>query len=436
MRAALLLGALSLSANAAPELTPQDFAYGMPVMATELAAAYRMQLPVDVYKVSANDLGDVRVFNADGEAVPYIIRRVEGKSESGPAQPLPLFPLHGDAQSTPQGLRLTLDSPNGALKFQTNSQPAEAGPAAQYLVDARAFDASIAALKLSWPDSSADFSGKLRIESSDDLGTWHPVLAAPIANLHAGGQQLVENRIITPSIKAKFLRLSWIGNKPSFELNEVQAEPSQGEPRVNWSTVVVAGHPVSGASGDYDFDLGARLPLERVNLVLPVVNSVYLADFKSRPDEKAPWRSVIRGGVYRVATSDGEQSNGPIEIAFDRDRYWRVHLSGESAAAVALRLQGSWSPSEIEFLAHGKPPFLLAYGSSSISAAATDLSVMPTGTLVSTATLGGRNVLGGEARISVVSALLDKRSVLWAVLVAGVAVLAVMAARLARDRRR
>ena len=438
MRAALLLGIFASTAHAAA-LTPQDFAYGMPIMAAEMAAAYRVQLPVDVYKVSVHDLGDVRVFNADGEAVPYAIRRMDAHGEKGPAQALPLFPLHGDAPASPQGLRLALDSPNGSLRLQsqaTAGSAADTDPAAQYVVDARHFDAEIAALQLSWPESSADFSGRIRVETSDDLGTWHALLAAPVANLHAAGQQLIESRIALPSVKAKFLRLSWVGSRPTFALDEVRAESVEGEPRVNWSTVVVAGSAVAGKAGNYDFDLGARLPLERVNLALPEANSVYLADFESRPDEKAQWRTVSHAGVYRIATSDGEQSNGPIPVPLDHDRYWRVHLSGESGATLALRLQGSWSPSEIEFLAHGKPPFVLAYGSSSISGAATDLSVIPTGVLVSTATLAGRQTLGGEARIDALRALLDKRSMLWVVLMIAVVALAFMARRLARDRRR
>jgi hypothetical protein len=439
MRAALYLGCICVtSANAAAALTPQDFAFGLPIMATELATAYRVQLPVDVYRVSTqDDLGDVRVFNAEGDTVPYAIRRVEVRADSSPAQTLPLFPLHGDAQSGSQGLRLQVDSPNGAIRLQTDGRAAQDGPIIQYLIDARPLDAPIAALQLSWPDSSADFSGRTRIESSDDLSAWRlMVAAAPVANLHAGSQQLIENRIDMPDVKAKFLRLSWLGAPPSFELNEVRAEPAQGAPRVNWSTVVVAGHAVAGAPGDYEFDFGARLPLERVNIVLPDGNSVYMVDFKSRANEKAPWRTVIRAGVYRVTTSDGQQSNGPIDVPLDRDRYWRVHLSGESNAAVALRLQGSWSPSEIEFLAHGKPPFLLAYGSTAIGAAATDLSVIPSGALVSTATLGGRNVLGGNARIAAAGSPLDKRTVLWAMLVIAVAALGTMAARLARGRKR
>jgi len=102
---------------------------------------------------------------------------------------------------------------------------------------------------------------------------------------------------------------------------------------------------------------------------------------------------------------------------------------------VALRLQGSWSPSEIEFLAHGSPPYLLAYGNTEVGAAATDLSVIPSEALVATATLASRSVLGGEGRIAA-DGPLDKRTVLWAVLVLAVAALAIMSRRLARDRMR
>jgi hypothetical protein len=392
-------------ANGAPALTPQDFAYGMPIMATEVAAAYRVQLPVDVYKASVHELGDIRVFNAQGEAVPYVIKHMDVGGSSlrseTPGQILPLSPLRA---------------------------------AAQYLVDARSVEVPIAALQLSWPESSADFSGRMRIECSDDQSTWRTIVsAAPLANLHAGGQRLIENRIETPDTQAKFWRLSWLGVGPSFDLNEVRAEAAQGPPRINWSTLVITGKADPRAPGDYDFDLGASFPLERVNLILPETNSVYLADFKSRAQKEDPWREVIRAGVYRRASADGQDFNGPIEVPLDRDRYWRVHLSGENSAGVPLRFEGSFSPGELEFVAHGSPPYLLAYGSSSVGAAAMDPSAIPAGTLISTASLGSRSALGGESRIAAAGSPFDKRHVLWAVLVMGVAALA---ARLARDRRR
>lgn len=441
MRALAALGIFSWALpHAAAALSPQDFAYGMPILATEVAAAYRVQLPVDVYKTSVHDLGDVRVFNAKGEAVPYAIRRMDVRDAAAgagaPTQTLALFPLRGEAQAGTPGVRVTLDSPNGAIRLQADGRTSSDGAVTQYLIDARTLDMPIAALQLSWPESSADFSGRMRIEYSDDLSTWRTIVsAAPIANLRAGSQRLIENRIETPNTQAKFWRLSWLGTGPSFELNEVRAEAAQGPPRINWSTLVITGRADPHSPGDYDFDLGARFPLERVNLILPDANSVYLADFKSRAQDKDPWRAVIRAGVYRLASADGQQVNGPIEVPLDRDRYWRVHLSGESGASVPLRLEGSFPVSEIEFVAHGAPPFLLAYGSSSVGAAASDLSLIPSDTLISSATLGSRSALGGEGRIAAAGSPFDKRNILWAVLVMAVAALATMAARLARERR-
>jgi hypothetical protein len=435
--AAVLLLSWAVSCAAAA-VTPQDFAYGMPILATELAPAYRVQLPVDVYKVSVHDLGDVRVFNANGEAVPYVIERRDARADGAgaPAQALPLFPLGSDGQAGTPGLRVTLD-PSGAIRLQTEGRAASGGAVAQYLLDARPLDTAIAALQLSWPQSSADFSGRMRIECSDDLATWRTIVsAAPIANLHAGSQKLIEDRIETPNTQAKFWRLSWLGTGPPFELTAVRAQAAQGPPRINWSTLVITGKADPRSPGDYEFDLGASFPLERVNLILPDTNSVYLADFKSRSQDKESWHEVTRAGVYRLASADGQQINGPIEVPLDRDRYWRVHLSGESGATVPLRFEGSFTPSDIEFVAHGTPPYLLAYGSSSVEAAATDLSVIPAGTLISTATLGSRSALGGESHLAAGGSPLDKRNILWAVLVMAVAALAAMAARLMRERRR
>ena len=79
----VVLGLACVGARAAT-LTPQDFAYGMPIIAGELATAYRLTLPPDVYRASVDrDLGDVRVFNSRGETVPYTIVR-RGEPAAGP----------------------------------------------------------------------------------------------------------------------------------------------------------------------------------------------------------------------------------------------------------------------------------------------------------------------------------------------------------------
>jgi hypothetical protein len=69
------LQALSSAVQALP-LSPLDFAFGLPVITTQEAAAYRFPLPLTVYQGSVRaDLGDIRLFNAGGVAVPFSLLR-------------------------------------------------------------------------------------------------------------------------------------------------------------------------------------------------------------------------------------------------------------------------------------------------------------------------------------------------------------------------
>ena len=78
-------------------------------------------------------------------------------------------------------------------------------------------------------EGSAEYTGRLGIEVSDDLAAWHSLVAtAPIANLRANDRTLIENRAEFSPTKAKFWRLSWLGTAPSFELTGVLAEPAAG----------------------------------------------------------------------------------------------------------------------------------------------------------------------------------------------------------------
>ena len=64
-RLALLL--LSLLVHAAAAQAPRDFAYGIALSTEGDSAFYQVELPPAVYAgVVRGDLGDLRVFNADG----------------------------------------------------------------------------------------------------------------------------------------------------------------------------------------------------------------------------------------------------------------------------------------------------------------------------------------------------------------------------------
>jgi len=167
----VFLGSTGARAQA---LVPQDFAFGLPVTATQPAAAYRFPLPLAVYQNSfREDLGDLRLFNERGDAVPFSLSRPAAQTQIH-KEPiaLPLFPLREGARVVIDGIRVTIDSPQSAIKLQTQNGGAVALSVNQYVLDARELNAAVSALRLDWPDTASDYSGRVRVEASDDLGSW------------------------------------------------------------------------------------------------------------------------------------------------------------------------------------------------------------------------------------------------------------------------
>ncbi len=419
----------------AGNLAPQDFANGYPIVSLSEASAYRITLPLAIYQGTArDDLGDLAVFNARGEVVPFFIRPVPAEAQAAHAPEfLPLFPLLGTAPATAAELRVAVDSPRVALTLNSPGIPAGAVPH-QYLLDARALAEPVAALQLVWEHAPLGFSGRMQIESSEDLDSWRAVaVAAPVASLQADGQELLHSRIQLPPTRANFWRLSWVGGAPGIPITKVQAEfaPSRADP--GWSSEAVRARHDARRSSDYVFDLGGHVPVERVDLQLAEANSVVVADLYSRKDPADGWNFVTRARFYRIRTPGGDDHNEPIAVPLNRDRYWLVRAPNP-AVAVDPGLIAAWRPSELVFLAQGGPPFLIAYGSSSATAARTDLTPFIANLTVAPATLADAATLGGAPRLAAAKPPFPwRRWILWLVLLGALAALAYMANRLIKE---
>jgi hypothetical protein len=421
----------------AADLSPRDFAFGLPVVTTKEAAVYRFALPLAVYRGTVrDDLGDVRLFNAQSEAVPYSLLRPAPPAQTHEtAAALPIFPLHGNSRVVIDGVRLTIETPGSALNLQTQRGDGANTAVNQYILDGRALNTAVAALRLNWPETVSDYSGRVKIEVSDDLGTWQTlVAAAPTANLHANGQALIENRVALAPTKAKFWRISWVGPPPRFELTAVLAEPADSPVESVHAGLDVDGMTNPEATDSDVFDLGAHLPVSRLNVMLPEANTVDTIELSSRRAPTDPWRTITQAGFYRLKAQDGEQQNAPIEIGIDRDRYWRARIiRGGGLPQTPLRLHVEWIPNEVTFLARGQAPFLLVYGNSTATGAEADLSQIPADAEIASATVGTLQVLGGANRLTPKPAAFSwVRMALWGALLLAVALLGWMALRLSK----
>jgi Protein of unknown function (DUF3999) len=419
--------------------SPKDFAYRMQVIGTEDAAAYRVALPLSVYqKIVHPDLSDLRVFNGSGEQVPFAIERPAAGTISNAAASLPLFPLKDDSTATLDALRVTIESTKGAINLQAGGAPSQQSRIGIYLVDGRSLEVPVAALQLDWPDDAPDFAGRLKVEASDSLGDWRPVVeAAPIANLHANPGKLIEQRIELSPTKARFWRLSWVGGAAPFVLTSVHAEPAKQSLEARHLRLSVAATPAAHMAGEFEYNLHAHVPVDRVNLELPDLNTVAEVELLSRAWASDAWHTVRRGGFYRLKGDGIELRNGPVPVPLNTDPHWMIRADPRAGGlgAVAPDLTVEWVPHELVFVARGAAPFYIAYGSAATdSKAAVSLDLLPKSVSIASASLSEPEPLGGDVQLKRPPAPYAwKAAVLWAVLIAGAALLAWMAFRLSKE---
>jgi hypothetical protein len=429
----------------AQEIAPNDFAYGVTAIVPGEAAAYRAPLPLIVYqKSSRTDLGDLRVFNQAGQVVPHRLERprtvVAIVAES---TKLPLFPIRGDSPESINALRVTIESGGTRVDAHTDGKSSSNGSRVRsYVADARGLNAGVAAFKLQWMHSQSDYAGRVRVEASEDLGNWRVVHdGAPIAYLRSGDRWLMEQRVELPGVRAKFWRLSWLGEPPPFEIFGLIAEPTNAFVDVTRQTLAIPGTPVSGKPGEFEFDLGASLPLDRLNLELSEPNTLIEAQLLSRATPSEPWNLLTRGGFYRLRNASAntqELTNGDLVVELTTNRYWlmRIPAGAEGLGTSVPKLRIGWLPHEVVFFARGSAPFTLAFGSAAAPRFVGAFASIPEGTAVLRASFSEPKTLGGESRLQPVApakAFPVKSVALWSVLLAGVALLGWMAYRLSRD---
>jgi Protein of unknown function (DUF3999) len=428
-------------------LTPLDFAYAVPLQFEGQDALYQAKLPFGVYQHAVRgDLGDLRVFNAQGEVVPHMLRQPERSSTSQPVLgKLAYFPLQGAANAGLDQLavRIKRNSSGTLIDISGNPKLSAQVKLSGYLLDASALKQSIQALELDWKNSKDSFVGTLNIESSDDLKHWNSVARnAPLASLQFGGHRLLQQRVEFPALQAKYLRLSWPPQQEELHLSAISAElaGSRVDAALSWHKI--SGSAVAGKTGEFEFDLGAQLPLQRVRIELPQMNTLVQAALFSRANEADSWRQVNNSTLYKLHHS-GQDLNNPDIAVTGNHRYWllRVEQKNGGMGSGVPQIQAGWQPHQLQFVTRGTAPFQLAYGSSAIKPAEVQMqNVLPKAgqdqaeLKIQPAHAGAQITLGGTTRLSPPAPSLPwKKWILWAVLGVSVLLLGWMAYRLVKQ---
>jgi hypothetical protein len=447
--AALLPGVFSLVAvAAAAPLRSTDFAYGMALQTDGSDGVYKVGVPLEVYRVIRYaDLRDIRVFNADAEVVPHVVTRSAG-SVSVKSEPveLPRFPVYASGESKLGDLDLQIkrDSQGAVINLSNRSSVAGQNKLVGYLLDGSKVGPAIKEIELQWSENIANYVGSVTVEASDDLANWR-ILAkdAPITRMKFGDHLLDQRRVKFAPAPLIYLRISWPAlqqNETTLpELTRVVAIPADTSADVQRTWVTVAGQPVPNKPGEYEFDIGAQVPTDRLRVELPQMNTLVQAELLARGGAKQPWQHVTHITVYQVMQNGRRFNSDDLQINRDTRRHWllRVAQQGGGLGAGNPSLKAGWLADQVLFLARGRGPFQLAYGAEGVtSSEAAMTTFMKTGDGnggINAQSIGsGPPVpLGGASRLaSVPDPFPWKKWILWAVLGLGVVLLGWMASRL------
>lgn len=449
------LAAFALGSAAAA--TQNDYAYRFPIETAGTSSAWFIDLTPEIYAwVQDSALRDIEVFNADGQPVPFSrMSENEAPATREETAILPVLALPATAASAATGdLRLVIDrDANGRLRRIDAGDQAPAKPdgTRDWLVDASAFDHAIDSLVLDWTAPSAGIVAQFAIEGGDDLQSWRRIGRATVLALDQDGAHLERRDIALGGVRAKYLRLHRLDDGAALTGLVARARAREREssaPTRVWIDAAASALPLGGDTGisagaaRFDYSLPAALPVDAARIELVADNSLapvaLFAHYSGVTGDT--WSRLSGLTAFRLRQGEETLRNGAIDLhPAGRLREFRIESATPLAAAPKLSL--SYRPDRFVFLAEGAGPYVLAVGSASahradypVSAALDSLRAkFGKDWSVPQAKLGAAERAGGHVALQPKPAPVPwRRWVLWAVLIAGAALVAGFALALLR----
>lgn len=436
-------GSLVTSAAWAAAPKPDDYSQGIVIQSAAGQPLVEVAMPEAVYQTTTRaDLRDVRVFNADGTAVPHAY--CAAPETSAPVieqRALSIFQLREAPDGGAAGSQIEVQTSGGTqVRVQQHDAPAASGSRPSvHIIDAREIEQDLRAIEFHWnsPDGASEV--RVRIQASEDLDRWTNVVAAStLLQIEGAEERIGRKRIELPQRHYSYLRVERADAGPPLHIESALAETvlPAAEIEPMWFAAERESAPEPGV---LMFDAGRMAPIQFARLRLPQDNSSVRVEIASRPDEKSQWRERWRGESYSIVTERESRVSPPARFDAVADRYWRVKLPSDVNLEPSLEL--AYRPVRLRFLAQGSGPYTLAFGSrraepaspASCDALLADVKpedralMLAEGYPLTTRTLGGDRALTPMPEKTPIRLV-----VLWAVLVTGAALLVAMALSLLR----
>jgi len=445
----------------------EDFAWSRPIDTRASGVIQVIDVPYALYLDSVEPgLADLRVFDADGQAVPHAVAEPARAEVDAPTvTPLPLYRMpEGTAPEEVllpgSGYQVNVGHRAGRTTVQLDALLAEAStrpPPLAYLVDTSDIEGEIVALEFDLAPMPEDYLTALRIDATDDLVKYRTLRRkAVVAQLAGADGSITQRRVPLSRVRAKYVRVTWPADEGAPVILGISAVQQPPRPERARSRHRVSSMPgVSGEStespqpGVHVFDLGGFVPVDRLQVDLGSGRALVSAQVARASAADGPWRRVFHGYVYQLdrgsrTEPDDDGRNPPIDVDGRRMRFYRVAFDakGGGAGRPAPALEISWPTEQLYFVAQGRAPYTLAVGKAGAPSARFDAAQLfaiggeaarAKGPTPATARLGKRAAMRGEAALEPEKESPARKIALWGVLLTAVAIVAMMALRLIRE---
>jgi hypothetical protein len=429
--------ALLAACTQAPPPDPnkvESYAVRLAVTPAEGASEQRIALPASALSaLQSPDLADLRLFDGTGRPLPMALAQTH-MIEEQQGSDVPVYPVVGPAAPGTTGVALTI-GPDNVARVSGIAAGAGEERARAALLDTRKIEDPAVAISLD-AELPLNQPVTLSLESSASLARWEPLGEKVLFRTDATGGQLEPGRIALPGValKDRYLRVTW-GEAKGVAVNAARVVTAKtgALPRI----VVAAGAPKLVRPREVRFSLPAtdpNGPLVAIRIDPAKGEGVLPVRLSARYDEEAPW-SPLAATTLR---DPGSPSN-VIELAGSASAEYQLKVDDRTPGfAAPPKVELQFKPVELAAQFNGKPPFTLAAGLKGAPSTLLEAGdIAPTGTAaLATARIDAGSPPRVEIEPAATSGLLSQqKTLLWVVLLAGVAILGFAVIRLMRGSR-
>ena len=392
-----------------------------PIQPVPQEGLQRLSLPLPVLQTSRSTAwADVRVLNAAGRPVPtaWLPAPTPARAPADADVTSATLPQFAWPSATggntnlppePAPLRVHIHS-SGAVIRVDSSGPRAATPTHPtvppriWLLDLSALPRPgrpIQQLQLDWPAQPQGLNGRVDVEGSDDAQRWSRITAGPLLELPSSRPAAAvasdpaapptptsppahTHTTAAPSVKhvnwppgvamPRYLRLSF---EQPMALGSAQLRWTSPQTPAPLSSTNVQFQPVAADGkqpAHWALDLHGAVPIQRLQLSLPQVNTVLGLRLERRNDSREAWQHVTAFVAWRLQRDGSEQQSAAVEWrttptgmanpGVDAARYWRLIPDGRTAQLPAQPLNATigWPSPQLLLVAQGGGALRLAVG--------------------------------------------------------------------------